>query len=72
MLQDISPKKLDNHYSCDIKPDSDSIIFCFHGSEVVADENSDSIFPAFPWQYVSGFRAFGIEGFAYCEVCPQA
>jgi len=47
MLQDISPKKLDNHYSCDIKPDSDSIIFCFHGSEVVADENSDSIFPVF-------------------------
>lgn len=47
MLQDILPKKLDNHYSADIKPEKDSIIFHFKGSDVLIDENYKSPFPLY-------------------------
>ncbi len=35
MIQDISPLKLDNHYSPDVKPEQDSIIFHFRNNDVL-------------------------------------
>lgn len=40
------PKKLDNHYSADIKPESDSIFFHFRGSEVLVND-TPSPFPVY-------------------------
>lgn len=45
MLQDIMPKKLDNHYSSEIKPEKESIVFHFIGNELLVNENADSLFP---------------------------
>lgn len=39
MLQDILPKKFDNHYAADIKPESNSIFFHFKGEEVLVNES---------------------------------
>ncbi|MDE6093129.1 MAG: NAD(+) diphosphatase [Ruminococcus sp.] len=47
MLQDILPKKLDNHYSADMKPEKDSVIFHFKGNEVLVSENCKSPFPVY-------------------------
>ncbi|MDE6540159.1 MAG: NAD(+) diphosphatase [Ruminococcus sp.] len=46
MLQDIMPKKLDNHYSPDVQPESDSIFFHFRGSDVLVNE-TPSPFPIY-------------------------
>ncbi|MCM1505983.1 MAG: NAD(+) diphosphatase [Ruminococcus flavefaciens] len=46
MLQDIMPKKLNNHYSADIQPENDSIFFHFIGSDVLVNE-SQSPFPVY-------------------------
>ena len=46
MLQDIMPKKLDNHYSADVLPDSDSIFFHFRGCEVLINDTA-SPFPVY-------------------------
>ncbi len=47
MLQDILPKKLDNHYSADIKPGMDSVIFHFKENDVLVSENRTSPFPLY-------------------------
>ena len=46
MLQDIMPKKLDNHYLSNTIPESDSIIFHFKGSDVLVN-NTASPFPVY-------------------------
>lgn len=46
MLQDILPKKFNNHYSADIQPENNSILFHFKGSEVLVNESS-SPFPVY-------------------------
>lgn len=45
MIQDIYPLKLDNHYSPDIIPDSDSIVFHFRNKDVLCQNNSEKMFP---------------------------
>lgn len=40
MLQDIMPKKLDNHYSPDIQPEDNDIIFHFNGGNVLVNASS--------------------------------
>ncbi len=47
MIQDISPLKLDNHYSPDVKPEQDSIIFHFRNNDVLCQENSEKLFPLY-------------------------
>lgn len=46
MLQNIMPKKLDNHYSSDIVPESNSIVFHFKNNEVLINDNM-SEFPTY-------------------------
>ncbi|MCM1314842.1 MAG: NAD(+) diphosphatase [Muribaculaceae bacterium] len=46
MLQDIMPKKLDNHYSVDVQPEPDSIFFHFRGLDVLVKETG-STFPVY-------------------------
>jgi len=41
MLQDIMPKKLNNHYSADIQPESNSVIFHFMESNVLVNDASN-------------------------------
>ncbi|MDE5583663.1 MAG: NAD(+) diphosphatase [Ruminococcus sp.] len=43
MLQDIMPKKLDNHYSADITPEKNSVFFHFIDGEVLINEESFSL-----------------------------
>lgn len=40
MLQDIMPNKLNNHYSADVKPESNSVFFHFTGSDVLVNDTS--------------------------------
>lgn len=38
MIQDIYPHKLNNHYRPEVKPDEDSVVFCFDGDSVLVKE----------------------------------
>lgn len=47
MIQDIYPLKLDNHYSPDVIPDSDSTVFHFDGKDVLCKNGSENPFPVY-------------------------
>lgn len=47
MIQDISPHKLDNYYSADIKPEPQDIVFRFEGNCVLAGKDISSPFPEY-------------------------
>ncbi|MDE6502404.1 MAG: NAD(+) diphosphatase [Ruminococcus sp.] len=56
MLQDIIPKKFDNHYSAEVQPENDSVFFHFMGSDVLVNDISEN-FPV--------YRQFESQHFVY-------
>lgn len=46
MVQDITPLKFDNTNQPDAVPAADSMIFCFHGREVLCRKDEQKIFPS--------------------------
>lgn len=47
MIQNIHPLRLDNSYSCNEKPDSESIIFHFNENKVLCRNNTENPFPVY-------------------------
>lgn len=47
MIQDIQPLKLNNSYSCNEKPDEESIVFRFDKKNVLCRDNKESPFPVY-------------------------